>query len=126
MNRNVKNLFLIDSLGALLSAFLLGVMLVRFESAIGMPRAILYFLSLLAFLLALSSGTNYWLAGEKGASFLKLTAYANILYCCLTAGLLFFFRGVVTHWGLLYFVAEMGVVAVLIYVELKTAIAHSN
>ena len=37
MNLTPKKLFLIDGIGAVLSAFLLGVVLVKLQSLIGMP-----------------------------------------------------------------------------------------
>ena len=49
---NPKKLFLIDGLGALVSAFFLGVVLVRLESFFGIPPFILYFLAFLPCLFA--------------------------------------------------------------------------
>lgn len=49
---NTKTLFAIDGLGALLSVFLLGVVLVQFESLFGMPKETLYFLAFLPCLFA--------------------------------------------------------------------------
>ena len=45
---NPKKLFLIDSLGALISAVMLGLVLTRFEHIFGMPQNVLYFLSFIA------------------------------------------------------------------------------
>jgi hypothetical protein len=39
---------LIDSLGALLSALILGLVLTRWESVFGMPKRVLYFLAAIA------------------------------------------------------------------------------
>jgi hypothetical protein len=50
-----KNLFLLDSLGALLSAILLGVILVSFENAFGMPQKTLYTLSYTAIIFSIYS-----------------------------------------------------------------------
>jgi hypothetical protein len=44
-NTNPKKLFLIDGLGALLSAILLGVVLVQLEYLFGIPKSTLYFLA---------------------------------------------------------------------------------
>lgn len=43
---NPRRLFLIDGLGAIVSAVLLGVVLVRFEHLFGMPQKARYFLAL--------------------------------------------------------------------------------
>jgi hypothetical protein len=45
---NSKKIFLIDGIGALLSAVFLGVILVKFEESFRMPRTILYLLSSVA------------------------------------------------------------------------------
>jgi hypothetical protein len=56
---NPKLLFLIDGVGALLSAFLLGVVLASAETTFGMPSKTLYFLATLACLFALYSFWNH-------------------------------------------------------------------
>jgi hypothetical protein len=48
MSVTPKQLFLIDNLGGLLSTLLLGVVLVRFKTAFGMPLHVLYTLSCIA------------------------------------------------------------------------------
>lgn len=45
---NPKMIFIIDGFGAVISAFLLGVILVMFEDTFGMPRQTLYLLALIA------------------------------------------------------------------------------
>ena len=40
-----KKLFLIDGLGAMLSAFLLGIVLVELETIFGIPTSVLYWLA---------------------------------------------------------------------------------
>ena len=42
---NSKKLFLIDGFGAIISAFLLGVVLVKFQEKIGVPVSVLYLLA---------------------------------------------------------------------------------
>lgn len=48
-NANPKKLFQIDGLGAILSAILLGIILVRFERFFGIPVSTLYFLASLLY-----------------------------------------------------------------------------
>jgi hypothetical protein len=118
---NSKKIFLVDCSGALLSAFLLGVVLVKFESAFGMPREIVYFLSFIACIFAAYSFTNYLVAKEKWRANLKLIAYANLLYCALTLSLVFYYKETLTDLGLIYFVCEAGIILTLATLELKTA-----
>lgn len=116
-----KNLFLIDGLGALLSAFLLGIVLVYFESSFGMPRAGLYFLSGIACILATFSLTNYFLIKETRKLYLKLIGYANLLYCCLTLALTLYFYHEITVLGVIYFLGELSIIVTLAAVELRIA-----
>ena len=116
-----KKILLIDSLGALLSAFMLGVVLVRFESTFGMPRKVLYFLSIIACILATYSFICYLLIKENRKPYLKIIACANLIYCCVTAGLTIYFNSVLTNWGFTYFLCEVAVIITLAIIELKSA-----
>lgn len=119
-----KNLFLIDSSGALFSAFLLGVVLVSFESTFGMPRKILYFLAIIASILSIYSSLSYLLIKENRKPYLKVIAFANLLYCCVTIGLILYLFKELTVVGLMYFLTEVGVIIMLAIVELKAASKH--
>ncbi len=116
-----KLVFLLDCLGALLSAFLLGVVLTSFEPIFGMPRQVLSGLAALAGLFAFYSFWNYRWFKENWRPYLRGIAIVNLLYCCLTAALVIYFRQELTRWGLLYFLLEMVVVLVLVVVEFWTA-----
>lgn len=120
-----KNLFLLDCLGALLSAFLLGVALPCFQPIFGMPRQVLYGLAALACLFAIYSFWNYRWFKENWRLYLRGIAIVNLLYCGLTAFLTFYFRQELTKWGLLYFLLEMVVIMVVVMLEFKT-IARKN
>jgi hypothetical protein len=116
-----KKLLLIDCLGALLSAFLLGIVLVRFESSFGMPRNTLYFLSATACLFAMYSGLCYVFLKKNHASYLKWIAFANMIYCSLTLGLMFYFYKEMTLLGVIYFLVEVSIIATLAVMELRVA-----
>ncbi len=120
-----KLVFLLDCLGALLSAFLLGVALPSFEPIFGMPRQILYGLAALACLFAIYSFWNYRWFKENWRPYLRGIAIVNLLYCGLTAALVVYFRQELTKWGLLYFLQEMVVIMVVVMIEFKT-IARRN
>lgn len=116
-----KRLFLTDSVGALLSAVFLGVVLTRLEHFFGMPRNILYGLSFLACVFAVSSFWCYRRVDRNWRPCLKAIATVNLLYCCLTAGLVLCYRQELTTWGLVYFLLEVVVIITLATIELKTA-----
>ncbi len=121
MTISPKKLFLIDGLGALMSAFLLGVVLVHFESIIGMSPQVLYGLSGIACIFALYSWTCYFRTPDNWQPYLKGIALANFLYCCLTGALVVYCYEVLSSWGVTYFVLEMIVVLILVRFELKNA-----
>ena len=115
-----KNLFLIDGLGALLSAFLLGVVLVKLQSLIGMPTNQLYFLAAIPCFFALYDLICYFGVGENWRPYLKGIAIANLLYCVLSIGLLIFHFPKLTGLGVAYFVIEILIVVAIAWWELKT------
>jgi len=117
---NPKRLFLIDGSGAFLTAFLLGVVLTRFEGDFGMPRKILYALSMLACFYAVYSMACYFWVGKNWRLFLKAIAIANLIYCCLTLGLIISFYQSLTMLGFIYFTGELLVIGGLICIELLT------
>ena len=123
---NPKRLFLLDGLGALLSAFFLGVLLANFEEMFGMPPNVLYRLSLLACVLAVYSLCCSFFAVGKWSLLLRVIAIANLLYCCLTIGCLVVFSRHLTLLGIVYFVLEVMVIGVLITIELKGASSVSG
>lgn len=118
---NPRNLFLADSLGALLSAILLGLVLARFESIFGMPQKVLYVLSSIAFVFCIYSFLCFLLLKENWRPFLKIIGIANLLYCFLTLGLVIYLYQELTVLGITYFALELIVILVLISIELKTA-----
>lgn len=115
-----QTLFLVDCLGAITSAFLLGVVLVKWEHCFGMPPKTLYLLSLIASVFAVCSFTSYLLVKKNWKPFLKATAFANLIYCCITAYLVVDFYDTLTSLGVIYFLLEIAVIFVLAFFELKT------
>lgn len=113
--------FLLDSLGATISAIILGVVWVNQNLYVGIPTKTLYILSLIACALAIFSFVNYLLVKKNGKSSLKIIAFANLIYCCITAGFVFNSYTSITRLGLLYFIIEISVILLLVFVELKMA-----
>ncbi len=115
-----KRLFLADGLGGMLSALLLGVVLVRFQTTFGMPREVLYFLACLACMYAVFSLLSYWRTKTNWRPYMQGIAIANLLYCCLTIGLVMYHRQALTELGVTYFLLEVVVILGLVIMELKT------
>ncbi|GAA4375585.1 hypothetical protein GCM10023186_08450 [Hymenobacter koreensis] len=114
-----------DGLGALLSAVLLGGVLVRFESVFGMPQKALYFLSLVALLFFIYSVSCALSAPRNWRLCLRIIASLNLLYCGVTIGLMVYWHHRIMALGWLYFAAECVVIVTLAVVELKAASAAS-
>ena len=126
LKHNPNRLFLTDSLGALMSAFFLGIIMASFESFFGMPRLILYALSLVACIYAMYSYWCHLRNHENWQPYLKAISIANFLYCLITIGFVFYFYHQLTIWGLTYFLLELMVLAVLIIVEIKALQVPNN
>lgn len=116
-----RTFFLIDGLGALLSAFSLGVVLVQLEHLFGMPAAVLYCLALAAGAFMVYSLSCYVFFPKNWRSFLRLIALVNLSYCALTLSLLFYHQPQLTAWGNAYFILEIILVATLALLELQVA-----
>jgi hypothetical protein len=119
-NQQPKKLFLTDSLGALLTAFLLIAVLATFRKYFGMPLHILYVLATVGFAFAAYSFCCYLFAGSKWKPYLKRIAIANLLYCCASMVLVVYFYKTLTVLGVIYFLVEMAVVSLLVLIEFKT------
>jgi hypothetical protein len=115
-----RNVFLLDGVGALLSTLFLVALLAPFENFFGMPRKVLYALSLPAFGFAVYSLSCYFVDVKRWQLFLKLIALANFLYCSVTLGLVIQEYHSLTMLGVAYFLGEIVIVFVVIGVEFMT------
>ncbi len=118
---NPKQLFLIDGIGAVVSAFFLGVVLVHLENRVGMPKSILFVLALIPCFFALYSFGCYYFLKTNWALYLKVIAICNLLYCMLTIGLVYFNFATLTSLGLFYFVVELIIILILVRAELRSS-----
>jgi hypothetical protein len=117
---NPKTTFLIDSLGAFLTASILLSVQWRFQEYFGMPPEILSLLTIIAFTFTIYSFLCFLFLKKKWRIFLKAIVIANLLYCCLTTGLIIYYRSLLTTIGLTYFIAEIVVIGGLVFIEYKT------
>lgn len=115
--KNPKKLFLVDGFGALLSAFLLGFVLVRIKDALGIPEAILYFLAVFPIILIVFDVYCYLKEHKRTDIFLKLIAVLNVQYCILSIGLAFYYRETLTHLGWIYILVEILIILFLSTIE---------
>lgn len=118
---NPKKLLLLDGIGALVSAFMLGVVLVRLENYFGIPIRTLYFLAFLPCLFALYDYYSWRSENKNHSNSLKVIAYVNIIYCCLSFGLAIYHNQELTLLGWAYIIIEIFVVLLIAMIELRTA-----
>lgn len=116
-----RKLFFLDSIGALLTAFLLGIVLAELESIFGVPQEQLYFLAIIALVLAIYSLTCALKANRYWKPLMQGIAIGNMLYVILTIVMVFQLRDRLTAWGFLYFVAEATIILLLAAAEMKKA-----
>ena len=118
---SAKQLLFVDSIGAMVSAVMLGLVLPHFQRHIGMPITELYLLASLPIAFAVID--FYWLLFRKGneRAGLLLIAFANMAYSLLSMLLVIVNFELLTALGLSYFVIELLLLAALVAFELKTA-----
>lgn len=117
----IKKFLLLDGFGAIVSAVLLGIILVKLEKHFGIPRNTLYLLAALPCLFSLYDFYSYFFVKKNLGSFLRVIAIANLLYCCLSLALAFHHREVLTTLGWAYIIVEIIIVTALALIELKVA-----
>lgn len=116
-----KTLFLIDGIGAIVSAIMLGLILPYYKSYIGMPTYILQWLALAAVGFAIYSLTCFIINPTRWSFFLKIIGLINLTYCVVSLGILFQHYSQLTAIGIAYFVLEKIIVLSIATVELKVA-----
>jgi len=121
MISNPKKLFLIDGIGALVSAFSLGIILTTFQSYFGMPKNTLYILAFIPCLFAVYDLVCYFQVKQNWRPFLKIIAFANLIYCVISIGFLFNHYQQLTILGWIYFIVEVIIIVVLVKIEFDIA-----
>ncbi len=117
----MKRLFLLDAIGAIISAFLLGVALVYFETYFGIPKETLYVLATLPIFLAIYDLIIYFFVDSNLSLLLKIIAVTNLLYCMFSLGLAMFHFESITLLGWTYIIIEVLIVVLLACYELRVA-----
>lgn len=121
MKADAKRLFLIDGIGALLTACLLYFAVAGFQSVFGMPTAVVEPLAIVAVVFSIYSLSCHFALTANPRPFLLIIALANSIYCVVTGALLFVYRDQLTVWGFLYFSGEILIIAALVFLEVKAA-----
>lgn len=121
-----KTLFLIDSIGAFMTAFSLFVIVRQFNLYFGIPENELAYLSLIAVCFCIYSATCFLFLKGDLKPFIRLISIANLIYCVLTIGLLIKNYPLLTIIGATYFLIEIAIICGLSYIELNVATRNKN
>jgi O-antigen/teichoic acid export membrane protein len=124
--RNPYLLFLVDGLGALLSATLLLLVVAPLEVYFGMPSTVVKVLGIIACMLMICSVSCCLVKPRQWILWMRTVAAANLLYACSTAILLFLYAHQLTLLGFLYFVGEIIILCILVILERKAAATSTN
>lgn len=120
-----RKLFLVDAIGALVSAVMLGIVLVHWQPLIGISTQTLYFLAALPCFFMMHSYYRYLTALDTWRRPLQIVAIANLLFCALTSVLMIYHKDQITELGMLYFIVEIIIVMTLSILQLKTSWRHN-
>ena len=112
-----KNIFIIDAVGALLSALLLGLVLPALNSWVGMPLPTLYFLAGLPIFFGLYDVACVYFVHHQQAIWIRIILFLNSAYCVLTLGLMYIHYEQLHVLGLVYFIIEQIVLIVMIKIQ---------
>lgn len=120
-SKRLKQLFLLDGVGAIVSAILLGIVLVKLEPYFGIPKTALYLLAALPCFFAVYDFYCYFRIDKNLGKFLKGIAIVNLFYCVLSLGLAFYHQEKITYLGWTYIIVEIIIVVILAIYEWKVA-----
>ncbi|MNL52718.1 hypothetical protein D3C87_1759160 [compost metagenome] len=118
MNLDKRNIFLLDGVGALVSATFTGIVLPFFAQWIGLPLWFLYCLAVLPLTYGIYSLSCYWLIKAIRPFMLKAIIIANLFYCFISGVVIFVYPGL-TVWGRLLLTGEILIVLGVVLIELK-------
>lgn len=116
-----KNVFLFDCVGALVSAFFLGVVLVQFETHFGIPQRSLYLLAVFPIIFACYDLIAWRTKTNNISKYLNGIAIMNLLYCCLSIAVSIYHYQTITLLGSLYLIAEILIIITLAIMELRVS-----
>ena len=115
---NPKKLFLIDGCGAFLSAFFLGFVLIKLEELFGIPSSVLYFLATIPIFLVIYDVYCYR-RHLKIELLLKVIAVLNLVYCCISIGLISYYFNTIKILGWTYIIVEIILISFLAMIEFR-------
>lgn len=121
-----KRIFLVDGVGAVINALLLGVVLPLFHNEIGMPENSLYFLSIFPVLYCFYSFGCFSKTKPIKKYHLYTIGSLNIIYCLISVFKVAEHLGSLTDYGFAYFLIEIVAILLMSAYEIKLGITLSK
>lgn len=116
-----KFIFILDGLGAIFTAFSLGIVLVRLESLFGIPKSTLLTLSIIPLMYLVYDCFCYFKVNNHIGHWLKGIAILNLIYCPISMGFAIRDSQHIKPLGWIYISIEIIVIVTIAIYELKLA-----
>lgn len=116
MRLNEKNIFLLDGIGAVLSACFTGLILIRYSLFLGINVSTLQTLASLPTIYALYSLSCYFFVSKTKPWMLLTIIGANLFYCLISLSLILF-REHITWRGQLLLALEIIIILLVVLLE---------
>ena len=123
--KDPRKIFLLDAIGALITSIMVGSVLVKFYQYFLVPVEILYVLAAIALMFSIYSFYCFWVFPKRWNRYLFFIAFANCAYCLVTIGMLLLYADTITHLTYFYFILEIIIVVMLVFLEWKIASAFN-
>lgn len=112
-----NTLFLVDSIGAFISAICLLIISRYYSDYFGINHSTFQLLAILPIVFCIYSASCFLFVKRCFKPFIQIIALANLLYCLITLILLGTLFAEITILGLSYFVVELVIIGIIVYIE---------
>ena len=99
-------------------SFFLGFVLVKLEGLFGIPSSVLYFLASIPIFFVIYDFYCYWKHLKIGL-LLKGIAVLNLVYCCISIGLISYYFNTIKILGWTYIIVEIILIIFLAMIEFR-------
>ncbi|ULQ57082.1 hypothetical protein KJS94_02580 [Flavihumibacter rivuli] len=115
-----RKVLLIDGLGATLTMTLLFLVVLPFRGYFGLPQTVILGLAFIGLIFAIYSFGCYFFTNPSSARLLIPVIIGNTTYCLVSLGIVIRYIGQLTLLGTIYFLVEIVVVGIVVYLEWLT------
>ena len=116
-----ERLLLVDALGAMTSALMMGIVVPIVDDWLGIPVVMSQTLALIPIGMILYDLLSYWRCTHRIAICLKGIAMLNLSYCIISIVHAIYYRKSIMVWGWTYLGLELLILIALIWLEWQLA-----